>query len=131
MHWQTGVSEFLHMVWCSLVDGPNVTFSASTWMPFGCDLGSSVAGYDIWNLFLEYSPDIDDSISLPASLQRIQLEVLQLFPIVHKTHSSDFSYIRSLDHFNTLDVSFLNRTPQLAAVFQLALYETFPEGKHQ
>ena len=76
----------------------------------------------IWSVSFQYAPHIYDDVSLSSPLKRIKRKILQLLPVSEVLYSTDLTYILSLQLFQSLNITFLGWTPQLATVIQPGTY---------
>ena len=81
--------------------------------------------------FLKDFPCVYDYIPFTASLLRIELKYLELFPIVMLGHAIYFLKIACLDFFKVLNLANGSWTPQLATVVQQWLYKRLPQSEHR
>ena len=72
----------------------------------------------IWYPSFEYLPDIYSNISVSPTFKRVDIQNLELFPVVMGVHTLHLVKIAHLNHLNSLDLTNSSRTPQLAAVVE-------------
>ena len=65
---------------------------------------------------LDYSPCVDDSVSLSTALEGLESEMSELVPVIQTLHALDAGGEGLLEKFKSLDAPNITGGPELAAV---------------
>ena len=95
-------------------------------MPTSADWGA----VEVRGQALENTPCVQYGVSLPSTLQGVELQAGKLLPVVHLPHTLHLVDEAALKVFQCQDFSLLSRRPELRAVIYMALQESLPQGQH-